>query len=160
MIIINKLLEFGANINIKNNVGSSVLILAAINAEKTGNDDILKLLLLNGADYTVKNNNRLLFFDCVKKTNILEYIKIINELSIIKHNMMRIHHDINRLYANIIMSPTSLRTKIAAIKWRLDNSNHYSDLNDIIGTEIWKYLCLNDINDLFWKITDITKYSF
>lgn len=71
LLIVNTLLKAGADINLTNKFGNSALI----RATESNNLEIVFLLLMNGADTTIKNNKNEIFFTFLEKQQILNVAK-------------------------------------------------------------------------------------
>ncbi|BCS83489.1 ankyrin repeat protein [Cotonvirus japonicus] len=149
-ILVQLIIDYGCDIDHKNNNGDTCL---TISADNELDKEIIKTLLIEKADYRIKNKLGKTFFDLVNPDYIIDFIDIINKNTHYELCKKAVVKNITNHQAQMLMRPGGFRTVLVAMSWNINNIK-YEDLDDYIID----LLGITSQNDLQERISSSIKY--
>ncbi|AKI79857.1 putative ankyrin repeat protein [Acanthamoeba polyphaga mimivirus] len=131
-----------------------VWIVKNIKCEKL---DLLMLLIEHGANYS--DIKRYIFQENLDSRDIEKFMNFINSMENIKLVKKKIIDCIPKYVPEIIFNTNSMISKLLNLKWTVSSSN-YKDLITLKNLDIIDYLGVYDIDSLYNRILDMTKYAY
>ncbi|AVL93789.1 putative ankyrin repeat protein [Megavirus vitis] len=150
------LLNLGANPNLQDDNGLTALMLTCMKSTP----EILQifdLLLKYKSDHYITDKDDKTWISHIKpeyKKQCIDTIEYYTNRHFIHKCIMR---QIITIFPKIILRPTSIRIRLISLKWNVLNKNLLQAIK-LSNLEIIEYISARDLNDLKYKLIDITNY--
>ncbi|AEQ32948.1 ankyrin repeat protein [Acanthamoeba polyphaga mimivirus] len=167
--LVNLLLDHNINTHLRNINGRTALIMMAKNLSRGNSFNYTKyhekLFGYNGIFTRLCEHANFDLLDIYGKTVLayiddeimIDFIKLFRKKCIQDHLIKNLHTEIIDSNLVFMMSPNSIRTRIATIKWYLDQGDTYQELIER-DSKLFEYFGINDMDDLHSKINLANKY--
>ncbi|QTF48925.1 putative ankyrin repeat protein [Acanthamoeba polyphaga mimivirus] len=88
---------------------------------------------------------------------MIDFMKLFKKKCIQDYLTKNLHLEITGSNLAFIMSPGSIRTRIATIQWYLNREKSFEELKEH-DSKLFEYLGINDMDDLILKLSTISNY--
>lgn len=144
-------------LNFDGDISEYNLLIWIVKNIKCNKLDLLMLLIEHGANYS--DIKKYIFQENLDSRDIVKFTNFINILEDIRLVKKSIIDCIPKHVPRIIFNANSMISRLLSLKWKAYSSD-YKDLITLKDLDIIDYLGVYDIDSLYDRIVDVTKYAY